>query len=529
MRMGLLLFVLFLIQTGPLHADSKQSDGSLKPATLSVWNREIVTFRSMLSSLTPEQRRDMSLQRIQDLPRFAMYKPVVWQKSDLGDVHGAVFTIDDHLLFALLEADLDAAAGKTLAEAAEVTKARMEAVRSAILSQRNWKVILGGLAFSFAMTLGLAIFFWGLIKFTRLARRFFVRRTARMNHLKTRDLDLRPVLLQTMRWLVRLTLAIIGFVALFLWITGVLSQFPYTEAWGAVLGRDLIRLAEDLLKGFIEQLPGLIIVALIVFFTRESARLIDQVLQSFEKANRDDHFLTRDTARATRRIAWVLIWVVGAVIAYPYIPGSDSTAFKGVGVLVGLIVSLGSTGVVNQIVSGFVALYTGAVRTGEYAKIGDVEGLVHDIGLLSTKIQTPKNEYITVPNAVLITKEVINYSRQTGEHRTRLSVVVTIGYSTSWQQVHDLLMAAANQTPGIRKIPEPLVIQKALSDFYVEYNLTFVPVDITKKVFILSELHKRIQDAFHQAGVQIMSPHFNTQPKSAMLPDPKTPLKQHGK
>ncbi len=248
--------------------------------------------------------------------------------------------------------------------------------------------------------------------------------------------------------------------------------------------------------------------------TRWGANLADHLFRQFEDARDADGWLGHDTARATRRIVVVLIWIFGVTLAYPYIPGSESPAFKGISVFVGLMVSLGSTGLVNQVMSGFVVLYSGAVRTGEYARIGDAEGVIQDIGMLSTKLLTPRNEYITVPNAVLISKETLNYSRMEG---TELATKVTIGYDAPWRQVHAMLLLAAERTPGIRSDPVPRVVQTALSDFYPEYELRFVPADVTRKGAILSDLHQRIQDTFNEFGVQIMSPNFEAQPDGKVV------------
>jgi small-conductance mechanosensitive channel len=223
--------------------------------------------------------------------------------------------------------------------------------------------------------------------------------------------------------------------------------------------------------------------------------------------------MTTDTAKATRRIVTGLIWLFAMVVAYPYIPGSGSEAFKGLSVLDGLMISLGSTGLINQVMSGFVILYSGAIRTGEYAKIGNIEGTVREMGLLATKIRTPTLEYITVPNAVIIANPTTNYSRFADRHGAVVSTTVTIGYDTPWRQVHAMLLRAAKNTNGVRNQPPPRILQRGLSDFYAEYTLIFYIDKPQKRTQVLSELHGMIQDEFNEHGVQIMSPHFNSQPE----------------
>ena len=124
--------------------------------------------------------------------------------------------------------------------------------------------------------------------------------------------------------------------------------------------------------------------------------------------------------------------------------------------------------------------------------------------MLSTKIRTPKREEITIPNGVLVGTRTVNYSRDSTENGAAVGTTVTIGYDVPWRQVHAMLLRAAEQTAGLRRNPAPRVLEKALADFFVEYELIFNIDDPSERVSILSELHTRIQDAFNEEGVQIM-------------------------
>lgn len=204
-------------------------------------------------------------------------------------------------------------------------------------------------------------------------------------------------------------------------------------------------------------------------------------------------------------------------VAYPYIPGSNTDAFKGVSVLVGLMVSLGSAGLVNQVMSGLVVVYSRALKPGEFVQVGDDLGIVTDVGMLSTKIITRKKEEITIPNAVLVGTKTVNYSRHAAEGEARVSTTVTIGYDAPWREVHELLLQAASKTNGVKKDPAPLVLQRALANFHVEYELVVGMDQPEARLVVLSELHMNIQDAFNEAGIQIMSPAFESQPEQRVL------------
>ena len=514
-----ILFLLCLMIHGTLCAQGQsEPPPAEEPMVLTVWQRDIAVFRVPIASLTPEARRDSALQHIRDLPKSALYDKLTMEKNEIGELRGISFLSGKRFLFTLIEADVDPTSGATLDKTASEVLKNLEALRLARLEQRSLPLILRGAAFTLVATLVFAGFLWGLMRLSKIIRRYFIRRAGRLSQLKHRELDLRPAFLQISRRFTGMVLSAVGLTAGYVWITAALAQFPYTSPWAEVLGHHVAVIGSSLLSNAFSALPNLLIVIALFFLTRGTVRLTDQILRSFESSTEENQALARDTARATRRIASVLIWIFGLVIAYPYIPGSGSEAFKGISVLVGLMISLGSTGLINQVMSGFVVLYSGAVRTGEFARVGDVEGTITEIGLLSTKVLTSKNEFVTVPNAVLIGKETLNYSRMIDERRTELSTGVTIGYDTPWRQVHELLLLAADRTPGIRKAPEPHVVQTALSDFYAEYSLRFVPADISCKGAVLSNLHQQIQDTFQKAGVQIMSPNFVSQPEIPVIP-----------
>src|SRR4030095_8981403 len=140
-------------------------------------------------------------------------------------------------------------------------------------------------------------------------------------------------------------------------------------------------------------------------------------------------------------------------------------------VFLGHIVTLGSSGLVNQMMSGFMITYSRALRAGDFVRIGDVEGTVTHLGVLSTKVRTVRQEEVTIPNAVVVTQTTTDYSRLAETEGVLTPTSVTIGYDAPWRQVHALLLSAAERTSGLRKEPKPFVLQVSLDDFYVKYTL----------------------------------------------------------
>ena len=294
-------------------------------------------------------------------------------------------------------------------------------------------------------------------------------------------------------------------------LTFTLRQFPYTRPWGEALNGFVVATVSELGQGMHDAIPGLFSAALIVVITRVVVRLANIVFRAAEQGRLALPGVHAETAQPTRRLTVALLWIVAVVVAYPHLPGSGSDAFRGMSVLVGLMLSLGSSGLVNQVMSSFMITYSRAVRIGEFVRIGEVEGTVVHAGALATKLLTPRHEEVTVPNAVVASSTITNYSRRSGEG-VFVGTAVTIGYDTPWRQVEALLLQAAARTDGLRADPAPFVLQSGLKDFYAEYQLMAAlerPADLP---FVLSQLHAHVQDAFNECGVQIMSPNYEADP-----------------
>lgn len=311
----------------------------------------------------------------------------------------------------------------------------------------------------------------------------------------------------------------IDLLAAYLWLTFVLTRFEATRATGEVLGETLSHALQQLATAVGQALPQLAIAVFILWLTRGAAALVDRFMRAVGSGSVKLSALHQDTAEPTRRIAVALTWGFGVVAAYPYLPGSQSEAFKGMSVLIGLVLSLGSSGVANQAMSGLVVMYTRAFRAGEVIRVGEVQGLVMEVGLLSTQLETALGEQVTVPNAVAVSTALVNVSRLRGGG-VITGCEVTIGYDTPWRQVHAMLLSAARETPGIQADPAPFVIQTALDDFYVRYSLRCVTLDPLKAPFVKSALLGHVLDTFNTHGVQIMSPHFMQEPQQPAVVPP---------
>ncbi|MFJ3050062.1 mechanosensitive ion channel family protein [Pseudomonas nitroreducens] len=300
------------------------------------------------------------------------------------------------------------------------------------------------------------------------------------------------------------------------WLSFVLSRFPYTRPWGESLNVHLVNLARYLINGMLDALPGLAVALSILVIARAISGFARHVLQRMARPG-NLRWLTEETLQPTTRLTSLAIWLFAIVMAYPYLPGSGTEAFKGLSVLVGLMISLGASSVIGQAASGLILTYSRTLRVGEFVRIGDNEGTVTEVGVFNTTIRTGLGEVLTLPNSMITGSVTRNYSRIVQGQGYVVDTVVTIGYDTPWRQVEAMLIEAARRTDGILETPAPQVFQTALSDFYPEYRLVAqaIPSEPRPRALLLSVLHANIQDVFNEYGVQIMSPHYLGDPQEA--------------
>ena len=215
-----------------------------------------------------------------------------------------------------------------------------------------------------------------------------------------------------------------------------------------------------------------------------------------------------DWARTTSLIVTTFVFALVAVAIYPYLPGSGSSAFQAIGILLGAMISLGSGSSVANAISGVILTYMRPFVVGDFVRIADTTGTVTEQSLLAVRMITIRNEHVTLPASMVLSSQILNFSTQARTQGVAIRTGVTIGYDTPWRTVHGLLLSAASRTSGVRKDPAPWVIQTELHDFYVRYELDAYVDDPARQHFVLSELNQNVQDAFFEAGVEILSPHY---------------------
>jgi small-conductance mechanosensitive channel len=222
-------------------------------------------------------------------------------------------------------------------------------------------------------------------------------------------------------------------------------------------------------------------------------------------------------ATTTQRLVTVGIVLLAVLIAYPYIPGSQSEAFKGLSIFVGVVVSIGSSGSVSNVIGGIMLTYTGAFEVDDIVKVGETTGWVSTMGVLTTRIRTRKNEFVSIPNSVVLASQIVNYSDARHDCGVVLGASAGIGYDTPWRQVEAMMLMAADRSEGVRKSPPAAVLQLSLNSFDITYELNAFMEDGRMPAVVLSEMHKNIQDVFNEYGVQIMTPMYRMDPPDAKV------------
>ena len=517
-----ILWALALLVLQPaLAAEPRQQPTAREQArTVTIFHQPVVMLQATFGQTTPEERvlRTRSALRAfteDDIRQPLRVVPVIRYGQP-----GRLFLMNGKPVLLLSQADLDEGDDLTLDQAAQRVLARMEAQRTSLQEQFNNRYLFISAGKALAGALLLALFYYGAFRAWRRVRRFFLlrileKRSAIPQHWRRYlgNIEVR---------LYAVLVILLGMLACYLWLSWAFSLFPWTRVWSESLGDWSLGdwslgVIRDLSLSIVASLPGLMIVVLIFLLTWLIIRLVKVVLDQVAAGRIQIPGIHPETVSATRRLISVVIWLFALSAAYPFLPGANSLAFKGISVFFGLMLTLGSTGVMTHAMSGLVLIYSRALRKGDWIRLADNEGQVSEIGVLATKILTRENYIVTVPNAVVVSGKIINLSAESADGGVNLTTSVTIGYDTPWRQVHALLELAARRTPGIDQQIAPVVRKLGLLDWYTSYELQVRLLPTTKLPDGRNALHSSIIDVFNEFGVQIMSPNFVMQPKAAVV------------
>ena len=500
------------------------------PAQVTIEGRPILTVYETITGRTPEQRARAIEERILSV---ASQGGVSAEDIHL-EPHGGwtEIIIGNQIMMAVTDTDAKMAGRPRGKLAAEYAQSIGQAIQE-YQQEHSWRTILRGILKTLLATAVLVPVLW-LIRRIRLMVRDRLER-----YIHSRDqLEIKsawhfavaylgPIALALgalLRWLL-----ILAFLQAYLTVT--LRFFSFTREISFEVTKLVFSQLEFLGQSGLNYLPNLLVLAVIVLVASYVVRILRLIFAAIGKGNLKIRGFYPDWASPTERLIRVLVLVLALIVAFPYLPGAKSPAFQGISIFLGVLLSLGSSSAVANAIAGVILTYMRSFLDGDWVQIGDTTGEVIEKNLLVTRILTPKAEVITIPNATVMSGTVKNYSTEARKGGVIFHTTVTIGYDAPWRTVHQLLVNAALATEHVLHQPAPFVLQQALNDFYVAYELNAY-TDAPREVLnIFSDLHRNIQDKFNEAGVEICSPHFSALrdantiaiPEQYVKPDYKAP------
>ncbi|GHT85975.1 hypothetical protein FACS1894137_10940 [Spirochaetia bacterium] len=297
---------------------------------------------------------------------------------------------------------------------------------------------------------------------------------------------------------------------LYLTIPIVFSLFNPTKNLAHKLFGYILTPLKNIALGILGYIPNIFTIAIIIIITRYLIQTLKFFATRIEKGKLVIPRFYADWARPTFNILRILLYAFMVAIVYPYLPGAESNAFQGVSVFVGIIISLGSSTAIGNMVAGMVITYMRSFKIGDRIQLNDTVGFVVEKSAIVTRILTHKNEYVTFPNLMVLSSKIVNYHTSSTENEEGLILYayVTMGYAVPWPHVHEILLAAARKTALTEEKPGPFVLQTALDDYYARYEINVYTKAVEKVPAIYSDLYQNIQDGFKEAGINLTAPAF---------------------
>ncbi len=471
-------------------------------------NKILDVSSSLTGELTPEQRARLIQQNIQT---FADSKADATGLKVIKLPEGYGIGTDVSILLVITNLDAEPS-GKSPADLAQQILGEIQTILITYRTKHNWQTYGWGAGFSVLSIAAL----WLALRLNNWAFMWLVNRVSTLHDYWKSGIHLKGIEVLSAMRLERIVLMALKSLRIFVillflyfFLPLILSFFPETQALGDKLLDYLITPFATFFQTIIKYIPNFFYILVIGVIARYVLKVISYVFKLIEQGELEFEWFHDDWARPTYQIVRFLVIVTALISAYPYIPGSSSQAFQGVGLVLGAIISFASSSAISNIVAGVILTYTRAFRLGDRIKVGETTGDVVDKTLLVTRVETIKREIVTIPNSLVMGAQIINFSTSADEGEgVILHTTVTIGYDVPWSRVRDLLVEAAKETKNVLEKPEPFVLQTSLDDFYISYQINAYTKQPKYMAFTYSELHKNILEKFDAAGIEIMSPHY---------------------
>ncbi len=462
---------------------------------------------SGVASLSAESRAAAIQERVGHLARSPLFSTEELSVHQDEGLHMSLIMAGGDLVTVTMEADAKAA-GLARAALSEIWVRKIAEAVEQYRKDRTRASYLRGALFALLAT-GLLGGIWLLVK--RLCSKVLEMMKARLAGRKMFKFVDGNGVVEISGFLLRLARFLTMLWMLVVYLNVVLSFFPWTFNLSARMFSLISTPAVNFARGFVANLPNLFALGVIWAIVYAILRATRHIFLQIGEGKVRIRGFYRDWADPTYRLVRLMVIVFALVAAFPYIPGSDSPAFKGISIFMGVLFSLGSTSVVSNIFAGLVLTYMRPFMPGDFVEISGIKGTVMSRQTFSTRIRTPTNQVVSIPNTSVSGNHIVNYSHMAERAGVMIGTTVTIGYDAPWRTVHQLLVAAAKGVGDVLATPAPFVLQTSLDDFYVSYRLVVSTNRPERQLRILAEVHQRIQDEFARAGVEIMSPHYRAE------------------
>ena len=309
-------------------------------------------------------------------------------------------------------------------------------------------------------------------------------------------------------WLIRATGLIIAVLIGFSFLNMALGLFEWSRSLAGQLLSMTLESVGFVVQQIVDYIPSLLVIVVVLLVVRFMLHVLKIIFRGIGNGRITIPGFYAEWSGTSFNLLRLMVYALTLIIIFPYLPGSDSPAFQGLSIFMGLLLSLGSTTAVANVVAGIVLTYTRAFSVGDRVSIDNTIGVVVERGMFVTRLENSKNEIISIPNSMSLSSHIINYSDQAKGPGVLLYTSVTIGYDVPWTKVHELLINAALKTDSIDEKPEPFVLQKSLDDYSINYQLNATTRNAVGMPRTHSNMNANILDAFNEAGVEIMSPMF---------------------
>ena len=326
---------------------------------------------------------------------------------------------------------------------------------------------------------------------------------------KLRVLSVRQII-QILSVLVHLIKYLITIFQFFITLPIIFSRFPQTENLASSLFNLIFTPLKKIGASFVGYIPNLFTIAIILIIMKYVLRTMKFFADKIDKEKLKIKGFYHEWAKPTFNILRFLLYAFTIAIIFPYLPGSGSHIFQGVSVFVGIIISLGSSTAIGNLIAGLVITYMRPFKVGDRIQINGLTGFVAQKDIMVIRIRTHKNEYITLPNMQVLSSSIINYNTSCDENEEGLVLYaeVTYNYATPWRLIRNILIDAAGKTPNVLKNPKPFVLQTGLDNNFVKYQINCYTKEIAKIPSTYARLYENIQDGFYNNGLDMTTPDF---------------------